>query len=107
MAKFSGVVGFAETQVTAPGVHTEVFTERPYFGDVERNIKQAEDSEYLNDNIDISNAFSIVADPYANAHYFAIRYVTWMGAKWKVTSVEVRFPRLLLNVGGVYNGPTN
>ena len=32
-----------------------------------------------------------------------MRYVEFMGAKWKISSVEVQYPRLILTVGGVYN----
>ena len=48
-----------------------------------------------------------MADPYAYDHFFAIKYVKWMGAYWKVTNVEVQRPRLKLTVGGVYNGRTS
>lgn len=54
----------------------------------------------------MGNSISIVADKYANEHFFLIRYVMWEGVRWTVTNVEVRAPRLLLSIGSVYNGPT-
>lgn len=106
MAKFYGVVGYVDTQETAPGVYTEVATERKYYGDILKNVKRYVSSEYLNDNLTVNNSISIMADAYAYDNFFAIRYVNWMGANWKVTDVEVQRPRLILSLGEVYNGKT-
>lgn len=106
MAKFFGSIGYAETQETSPGIHREIITERNYYGDVIRNSRKLQSGESVNDDVVVNNSLSIVADPYACNHFFAIRYVKWMGAVWKVTNVEVQSPRLLLTIGGVYNGPT-
>lgn len=106
MAKYYGQLGYAETQETRPGIFKEVITERSYAGDVLRNARKLESGETINDNVVVNNSLSIVADPYAYQHFFAIRYVRWMGTLWKVTNVEVQSPRLILTIGGVYNGPT-
>lgn len=104
MAKFYGAVGYAETAETVPGVWQEQITERMYYGDLTRNTRRLQSSENLNDDINIANEISIVADPFANENFHAMRYVSFMGAKWKITSVEVQYPRLILTIGGVYNG---
>lgn len=107
--KYYGAIGYAETvetdPVNHPGVYKEVITERFYYGDVVRNNRRLEPSgQQLNDNINISNSFSIVADPYAYQNFHAIRYLTWMGTKWRVSSVDASSPpRLSLEVGGIYN----
>lgn len=106
MAKFYGPIGYAETKETRPGIFQEIIAERNYAGDVLRKTRRLESGETINDNISMNNSLSIVADPYAYQHIFAIRYVKWMGALWKVTNVEVQSPRLILTIGGVYNGPT-
>lgn len=106
MAKFSGNVGFAELVETRPGINDERMVERHYYGDVTRAIRRLEDGMSTNDNIVINNEISIVADPYATAHVFAIRYAEWQGTKWKVTNAEVLYPRLVLTLGGVWNGNT-
>lgn len=107
MAKYYGVIGFANTKETSPGVWTEEITERPYMGDVLRFNKRYEArSDEVNDNININNQISIVGDPFAYEHFAYLRYVEWMGVKWKVSSVEIQYPRLILNIGGVYNGDT-
>lgn len=104
MAKFYGVVGYIEMVNTKPGVWEEQVTERNYYGEVIRNTRRLQSTENLNDDINISNEVSIVADPYALNHFHSIRYVELMGVKWKATNVEVQTPRLLISLGGVYNG---
>lgn len=104
MAKFYGVIGYAVTKETAPGVWTEEITEQSYYGDLTRNMRRLQDSGDLNDDINVANEISIVADPYANANFHSMRYVAFMGAKWKISKVEAQYPRLILTLGGVYNG---
>ena len=103
MAKFFGTIGFTETKETAPGVWTEEISEREYYGDVLSLNRKLETGEHLNDDININNRISILADPFAFERFSSIRYVSWMGAKWKVSNVEVQYPRLILSIGGVYN----
>lgn len=104
MAKFYGEVGFVLQDETAPGVYTEIPKARKYYGDVVRNLKKAENGDGLNNDLTISNQISILADPFAFEHFFAMRYVEWMGGYWNIANVEVQYPRLILSIGGVYNG---
>jgi hypothetical protein len=104
MAKYHGVIGYVQTVETSPGVWEEQTTERTYYGELVRNTSRFQSAGQLNDDINIANEISIIADPFANENFHAIRYVEWMGAKWKATNVEVRYPRLVLTLGGVYNG---
>ena len=108
MAKFYGKIGFITTEETQPrsGIWEEVVVEKNYYGDLIRNTKRWDSSEYRNDDININNDISIVADPYANENFFNMRYVEFMGSLWKITGVEVQYPRLILSIGGVYNGDT-
>lgn len=104
MAKFFGTIGFNEGTVeTTPGVWEQQIVERQYYGDLIRNNRRLQPSNGLNDNISISNEISIVADPYANANFHSMRYVDFMDTKWKITNVDVQFPRLILTLGGVWN----
>ena len=103
MAKWFGKIGFAETKETKPGVWEEIITVREYYGDVTRNTRRFQSSENLNDNIVVSNDISIVADPYAIQNLHSIRYIEFMGAKWKINNVEVSYPRLILTLGEIYN----
>lgn len=104
MAKFYGSIGYAETVETKPGVWEEQITEHIYYGDLIRNTRRLQSSDKLNDDINVANEISIVADPFANQNFHSMRYVEFMGAKWKISSVEVQYPRLILTIGGVYNG---
>lgn len=104
MARFCGKVGYAEIVETGPGVFEEQIIERIYFGDWNKISRNLQPSGQINDNLTISNEVSIVSDPYANQNFLYIRYVESMGIKWKVTNVSVQYPRLVLTLGGVYNG---
>lgn len=105
MAKYYGKVGYVETVETKPGVWTSQVTERYYSGDVVKNIsKWSPSSDSTNGNLNVDSQISIVADPYAYQNFRFIKYVEFMGANWNVTSVEPKHPRLILTVGGVYNG---
>jgi len=106
MAKFYGKIGYGETVETSPGVWQDVIVEYSYYGDVTRNARKLQDGEQLNLDLSVGNSISIVADAYANEHFFAIRYIEWAGTLWTVSDVEVQSPRLNLRLGGVYNGPT-
>lgn len=103
MAKFFGKIGYAVPADTSPGVWSEEITEREYFGDLIRNTRRLQTSDKLNDDINISNEISIVADPFAYQNFHSMRYIEFMGSKWKISNVEVQYPRLILTVGGVYN----
>lgn len=104
MSKFYGKIGFAVLNESTPGVWDEDIEERNCYGDLIQNTRRLQGSSNLNDDINITNELIIVSDPYADKNFHSIRYVELMGAKWKVTSVEVQYPRLILTLGGVYNG---
>ena len=105
MAKFFGVIGYGESVEEAPGVWTDTITEYPYYGDVVRNTRRLDNGEKVNNDLSVGNSISIVADAYAREHFFAMRYINWAGTLWIVSDVEVRSPRLILRLGGVYDGP--
>ena len=105
MHRFYGKIGYA-TPVESPsgsGIWVDQITERNYYGEVLRNMKRFENPGQLNDNVRISNSFSIVADEYAYNYFHLIKYIEYNGVKWVVQSVDVQAPRLVLEVGGVYN----
>lgn len=105
MAKFHGMIGFVTFEESVPGVYKEVTSEREYSGDIKRKINRyVPVTTSINDNIALNNQIEIIADPYINQHFPSIRYVEWNGCKWKVSSVENQFPRLILTLGEVYNG---
>lgn len=104
MPKFSGHIGFTETIEIEPGIWEERITERFYYGELTRNTRRLQiSSTSVNDNVNVSNEISIVADPYATQNYLNMRYIVFMGAKWKIETVDVKYPRLVLSIGGLYN----
>lgn len=103
MARFYGTVGYSETKETEPGIWEELITERKYSGDVLKISKRWQSGESLNDDLVINNEISILADPFAYNNFHNIRYVEWMGVKWKVSKMEIQRPRITLSLGGVYN----
>ena len=107
MAKFHGIVGYVETRETKPGVFEPVSTKKVYKGDIISKFGRTQASEQLNDDINVTNQISIVADEYAYKHFSSIRFIQYMGSFWKVNSVEVKHPRLILSIGGLYNEREN
>ena len=103
MAKWYGAIGYADNVEVTPGEWEDEIVEKFYYGDLIRNIRKMQNAGEINDNINLANEISIVADPFAINNIFSMRYVEFMGAKWKISSVEVRYPRLILTVGGLYN----
>lgn len=106
MAKYYGLIGFAVTEEVKPGLWKERIKELPYCGDLIRSSRRLETADQINDNVNLSNDISIVSDPFANQNFHSIRYAVYMGTKWKVTNVDVQYPRLILSTGGVYNENT-
>lgn len=104
MAKWYGKIGFANTVEQEPGLWVSDVTERSYFGDLITNRWKRQSSGNINDDINIANDLSIIADPYAMNHCSKMVYAEFMGEKWKITDVAVQYPRLNLTIGGVYNG---
>ena len=104
MAKWHGIIGYVNTEETKPGVWTEQITERKYSGDAIKVSSRWQSGVSTNDNLTLSNQISIVADPFAKLNFSSMRYIEFMGTRWEITDVAVQYPRLILTIGGVYNG---
>lgn len=104
MAKWYGKIGYAITEETEPGLWEPKIIERTYYGDMISDLRKRQNSGEVNDNINLSNVISIVADPFVIQNCSLMAYVEIMGAKWKITDVDIQYPRLTLTIGGVYNG---
>ena len=106
MAKFYGEVGYGVSTDKGNGVWVDEIVEYKYYGDVIRNTRKLIEGQSVNNDITVNNSISIVADEYARGHFFAIRYIKWAGTLWIVSEVDAsQPPRLILRLGGVYNGP--
>ena len=107
MSKWYGKIGYAISAETEPGIWENTIIERNYFGDMISDRRKRQNSGEVNDNINLANVISIIADPFAYQNCSNMAYVEIMGSKWKITDIEIQSPRLLLTVGGVYNGEQN
>lgn len=108
MAKVKCQIGFLEEQVeSAPGVYTNVITERSYKVNVIKVTAKQQEGEHLNRDISLLNTFSIIADAYLQNTLFAMKYIKWMGVRWTISDIDPStHPRITFRVGVVYNGPT-
>ena len=104
MAKFCAVIGFAVSEETKPGVWENKITEREYCGDVIKNNRAWQTADQANDNLNITDQISIMPDDFAMENFYNMRYVVYLGARWKIASVSSARPRLTLTLGGLYNG---
>ena len=105
MMRWYGKVGYSETVETKPGVYENQDTVCEYYGDIKRNsTRWVTNSDSTNDDLTVSTQISIVADPFAFEKFYSIKWIEYMGVKWKVTNADPQPPRILLSLGGVYNG---
>jgi len=104
MAKFYGKIGYAIPMETSPGVWKDNKIEMNYRGDVILNQQRWQPSENVNDNLNIDNSISIVADIFAYDNFGRMKYIVWHEKKWKIQSLSINRPRIIIQIGGLYNG---
>lgn len=103
MAKCSGIIGYALAGETQPGVWGEDIIEKKYYGDVVRDNRKILDQEEINGHININNSISVVSNSFMLENMAYMRYITFMKSKWKITSVDIKPPRIIISIGGLYN----
>lgn len=106
MSKWFGKIGYAIQEESEPGMWEDEIIERDYYGDLLTDNRKRQSNNNVLDEITLSNMVSIIADPFAYNNCSCMAYAEIMGARWKITEVEVKPPRLNLTIGGVYNGNT-
>lgn len=104
MGKYFGKIGFAVNVETSPGINTEQIVEKEYFGDVLKFGRRLQQGGEIHDGIEITNVISILGDPYAVDNIAAMRWAEYLGKKWKISTVDIDYPRMSLTLGGLYNG---
>lgn len=107
--KFAGKIGFWMKNVEMkPGIFGDKMLERSYTGDISRNYQKWNTKESSTvDDLRLNNQISILSDLYAIQNWQSIKYVLWNGVRWKVNTIEISYPRLVLEIGGVWNGSTD
>lgn len=103
MAKFYGKIGFIKSDEYEPGAWENVIEEHSYYGDITKMTSSFQNSDGVNQNINVNNTISIVADAYARGNFQYMKYVTINNIKWEIKNVELQHPRLILTIGGLYN----
>lgn len=106
MSKWFGKIGYAIQKESEPGIWEDKIVERDYYGDLLTDNRKRQTNNNVLDEITLSNMVSIIADPFAYNNCSCMAYAEIMGARWKISEVEVKPPRLNLTIGGVYNGNT-
>lgn len=105
--KFDGYIGFYTGDFeSSDDVYDDNIEEKPYYGDIIRNNRGfSQGTDQQNAEYTVNNQISLIADTYLQHNYQSIRYVMWNYMKWSVKSVAIDYPRCILEIGGVYNGP--
>lgn len=103
MAKWSGKIGFGEMVETSTDVWELVISEKHYYGDIIVNRSNTVNKSEINDEISLSNQIRVISAPYACDNYQKIKYITFMKQKWKVNSISIEYPALLITLGGYWN----
>lgn len=103
--KFMGIVGFWKNdEETTPDVWRPKIVEKSYVcEEASKQNRQSQPSSYQNENLIVNNQISILSDLYAMENWHSIRYIVWNRIPWRVSRVTVEYPRLILELGGVYN----
>lgn len=104
MGKFAGQIGFIKSAERTPGLFENETIERPYTGEILQDVRNWRSNETVNDDLTLSNRFSVIADNYILNNMYTMKYVVWRGVRWSVTKIELQAPRITITVGGVYNG---
>lgn len=105
MGKWHGKIGYVETKETAPGVWRPTVTERTYYGDViTHSYRWSPSSDSTNDDLQINTQISILADSFTRENWKSMKYIEFMGTVLKITNVTPQYPRLVLTLGGIYDG---
>lgn len=104
--RYFGKVGFGIPTDLGDGVWSDDMIERAYKGVINNAVQSVQESDKVNDDVRLQHRIEIMADAFAQENYSRIKYVELTGSLWTVQSVEIQRPRLLLTVGGPWNGRT-
>lgn len=104
MPKTSIVLGFSERNVeTRPGVWKMQPVELPYRAKILTYNKDYDTGEEVNDDLKLRNRYEIVMKDTA-LDYQDMKYIIVKGKKWRVSALEFLAVRIIITLGGVYNG---
>lgn len=100
--KWFGEIGYFVESNNVDGIVTDSFITQQYYGDIIKDYKTNTSENAVNEDFELSNRISVVADPYLISHFHKIAWISFMETKFKVRSVELQYPRLIVSLGGVF-----
>lgn len=110
MSKFTGLVGFITQEESIPGVWSPIENSKKMRGDLisssatNGNGSRIADSGKVNDDVSLNHRVSLLGDYYTFNNYLNIKWIQIGGRKLEVSSIELQRPRVILTVGGLWNG---
>ena len=104
MAKYHGKIGFIVPKEVRPGVWQDVPVEREAYGEFVEARANTQNADKISKNISMSGRLNVLMDQFAMTNFQHIRYATYMGAAWSISSVRPAYPKLQLTLGEIWNG---
>lgn len=102
MSRFSGKLGFVITRETEEGVWLEDVVEISVKGTIRSLWVRNNNNASVNTDLRLTDEISVLMDTKIKTHLETLKYVVWKGSKWEVQSIGVNYPRLTINLGGLY-----
>lgn len=86
------------------GIYTEEIEEKVYYGDLLSSRWNNENNQNsTNTNVRLNNSISVICDKYLSENISVMRYITYKNSKWCINGIEIQPPRIIINIGGIYN----
>lgn len=104
MSRYAGLVTYVTQAETRPGVWTEVVEQHFMKGDMLRKGSSFQNGDKVHSDVSLNHRVSLVADDYALGNYYDIKRLEVDGKQWVVESIEIQRPRIIVTLGGLYNG---
>lgn len=104
--RFAGKIGFGTSVEVSPGVWDDDIIERDYLGDVLQSTERLESGNSINPKFHTTTSVSVLSDGVLKERYSDVRYIIYLGVRWKVSSIIHKWPRIEMFIGEEYHGPT-
>lgn len=101
--KYYDKIAYSYHVESEPGIFEEAYHEQYYYGDVIQNGRYIRNNDKINDDVTVNTRISVIADAALNHNFGSIRWVEFMGQKWKAESVVPEPPRLVITLGSLYH----
>ena len=103
MAKFSGELGYLVETDLGNGITEPSIIYKKCKGDLLENRRTSQNSNEIIEGVQLSNKFSIIANPFMLENLGKLKVVKYLGVPWEINSAGYNKPRVIIDVKGVYN----